>query len=91
MEVKCPCIINEPWCASTPKIPQITWLPQLKKLSNRIHLQLISYALSYVSRMPEVIIVRYATSYAQLKALTDIGLEFHQTAPVNHSLEDDCF
>ena len=91
MEVKCPCIINEPWCASTPKIPQITWLPQLKKLSNRIHLQLISYALSYVSRMSEAIIVRYATSYAQLKALTDIGLEFHQTAPVNHSLEDDCF
>lgn len=38
------------WCASTPKIPQITWLPQLKKLSNRIYLQLISHALSYVSR-----------------------------------------
>ena len=79
------------WCASTPKIPQITWLPQLKKLSNRIYLQPISYALSYVSRMSEAIIVRYATSYAHLKTLTDISLEFHQAALANHSLEDGRF
>ena len=43
------------------------------------------------SRMSEAIIVRYATSYAHLKTLTDIDLEFHQIAPANHSLEDGCF